>query len=69
MIKRKLSIEVVLLEFGRCTLAAETMLPAYFPNYSEYKMLSSAKTVELLSIKGNFDPSFDRNSTMAELDL
>ena len=33
---------------------------------SEYKMLSSAKTVELLSIKGNSDPSFDRNRTMAD---
>ena len=62
MMERQLSIEGVLLEFGRCTLA-ETMLPTYFP---EYKMLNSAKTVELLSIKGSFDPSFDRNSANAD---
>lgn len=70
MIERTLPIEGVLLEVRRCTLV-ETILPAYFPKfqvryYSKYKMLSSAKTVELLSIKGKIDPSFDRNRTMAD---
>ena len=55
-------MEDVLLEAGDGS-------PHISPNpkhYSEYKMLNSAKTVELLSIKGNSDPSFDRNRTMAD---